>query len=206
MYSEMLEDGWAKDVNKQQDYYSQISKESGRLSRLIENVLQLARLEKGTYKVDSKTESPNKDFEEIGNELAEIARHQNFPLSTEAEPNIPPISYDPEALKQVLLILLDNSLKFAANGSDKNLAMTLKQEGNKVHWTWSDRGPGIPDAEIKKVFDKFYRVENEMTRTTKGTGIGLAMAHMIVEAMEAKIQATNLNEGGLEIQLIFDVQ
>ncbi len=204
MYSEMLEDGWAKeDTQKQQEYYRQINKESSRLSRLIENILQLARLEKGTYKVDLKTADPTEGFEEIGKELQDMASHQGFTLTFEHTETLPAITYDPEALKQILVILLDNSLKFAVNGEDKGLEMSLSKSDGTVTWSWSDHGPGIPDSQIKKVFEKFYRVENELTRTTKGTGIGLAMAQMIADAMGAKISASNRKDGGLEIKLTF---
>jgi signal transduction histidine kinase len=101
------------------------------------------------------------------------------------------------------LILLDNSVKFSKNGFEKTLEMGLASEGDRVVWSWRDRGPGIPPAEKEKIFQKFYRVENELTRNTKGTGIGLAMAHMIMEAMGAHIEAENREGGGLIIRLVF---
>ncbi len=203
MYSEMLEDGWAADKDKQQEYYQQINQESSRLSRLIENVLQLARLEKGTYKVDTKIASPNADFESIGKELTEIASHQGFTLNYSADPELAPIKFDAEGIKQILYILLDNSIKFGAKATDKSLEMKLTKTDGSIVWSWADRGPGIPSKDIKKVFDQFYRVENEMTRSTKGTGIGLAMARMITDAMGAKITAKNRDGGGLEVRMTF---
>jgi two-component system, OmpR family, phosphate regulon sensor histidine kinase PhoR len=203
MYSEMLEDGWAKDEGKQKEYYRQISKESGRLSRLIENVLQLARLEKKTYKLNLKKELPTTDFESICSELKKMAERQGFNLSWRSSGDLPPLLYDPEAIKQIFLTLLDNSLKFGAESSDKSLEASLAREGDRVVWSWRDRGPGIPEKELKKVFENFYRVENEMTRKTQGTGIGLAMSRMLTESMGAEIEARNLPQGGLEIRLLF---
>jgi signal transduction histidine kinase len=203
MYAEMLEDGWAKDEDKRGEYYRQISKESGRLSRLIENVLQLARLEKKTYKLNLKKEVPTRDFEEICGELKRIAERQGFALSWTAEADLPPLVYDPEAVKQVYLSLLDNCLKFGAESADKSLEAALRREGDRVVWTLSDRGPGVPDKDLPRVFENFYRVENEMTRKTQGTGIGLAMARMLAHAMGATIRAANRVGGGLEVRLEF---
>jgi signal transduction histidine kinase len=205
MYSEMLEDGWVKEDEKKRDYYRHISKESGRLSHLIDNVLQLARLEKRTYKLNLKKESPIADFQQIGSELKKLADSQGFELVLGAEPDLPPISYDPEALQEIMVILLDNSVKFSKNGFEKILEMALAREGERVAWSWKDRGPGIPPAEKEKIFQKFYRVENELTRSTKGTGIGLAMAHMIMEAMGGEIEARNRDGGGLEVRLSFPI-
>jgi signal transduction histidine kinase len=203
MYSEMLEDGWAKDEEKRGEYYRQISKESGRLSRLIENVLQLARLEKKTYKLNLKKEVPSHDFSEICAQLKRIAERQGFAVMSNADGDLPPLLYDPEAVQQIYLSLLDNSLKFGAESPDKSLEATLRREGDRVVWTWADRGPGVPDKELSRVFENFYRVENEMTRKTQGTGIGLAMGRMLANAMGATIRARNRDGGGLEVRLEF---
>lgn len=203
MYSEMLEDGWAKEEAKRKEYYRQISKESGRLSRMIENVLQLARLEKKTYKLNLKKTVPSADFTEICEELKKIADRQGFLLVWKEDSDLPPLTYDPEAVKQILMTLLDNSLKFAAESPDKTLEAELRREGDRVIWAWRDRGPGIPQSALKKVFENFYRVENEMTRKTQGTGIGLAMSRMLAESMGAVIEARNRPDGGLEVLLTF---
>jgi two-component system, OmpR family, phosphate regulon sensor histidine kinase PhoR len=205
MYSEMLEDGWVKEEPKRQEYFRHINKESGRLSRLIDNVLQLARLEKRNYKLQLKRSSPELDFEELARDLKKIAEPKGFHFSWSVADSVSPISYDPEALKEVLLILLDNSMKFASEASDKSIETNLFQEEDFVVWEWKDRGPGIPKTDLKKVFEKFYRVENELTRNTKGTGIGLAMARMIVESMGGRIEARNREGGGLVVRMNFPV-
>lgn len=204
LYSEMLENNWVNAESKKQEYYQLMNQESGRLSRLIDNVLQLARLEKKNYKLNVKTESPKKDFEKICQEIEMIVQKDGFEFAANSEENIAAIEYDPEALKQILLSLVENSLKFSKNAAEKIITLGLKEEKNNVIFTVCDKGPGIPTKHLKKVFQKFYRVENEMTRQTKGTGIGLAMAKMIMTAMSAEIEAANNKNGGLTISLIFE--
>lgn len=209
MYADMLEEGMAENDAKRLEYYGYISRESARLSRLIENVLQLARLEKGTYRVEPLVRVPSTDFEEIGRAHAALLDRQGFRLVRKAPAErLPPISYDPDAVRQILLALLDNSVKFAAEAADRTCEMSLMREGPTIVWGWSDRGPGVPSGEIGRIFETFYRVEGEATRRTKGTGIGLAVARMLAEAMGARIEARNRQAtagGGLEVRLVFPV-
>ncbi len=203
MYSEMLSDNWVNDESKKSEYYEQINKESGRLSRLIDNVLQLARLEKGAYPLNLKQADPSHDFVAIAKELQNLAFNQGFHLDYTMEDSIPAIEYDEDAVKQILLILLDNSIKFSSTSEPKLFLLKLCKINNHVIWSWRDHGPGIPEREKNKVFQQFYRSENEMTRTTKGTGIGLAMAKMISGAMNADISLHNHAGDGLEVKLRF---
>jgi signal transduction histidine kinase len=206
MYAEMLEEGITTDDAKRQEYYRQLSRESARLSRLVENVLQLARLENKTYRVERQVRAPSEDFEEISRELRALVERQGFRLTCRGLPDAPAIAYDPDAVRQILLALLDNSMKFAADGADRTFVMSLDREGPTVVWAWSDRGPGVPPGELGRIFTAFHRVEGEATRRTKGTGIGLAIARMLAESMGARIEARNLETtkgGGLEVRLIF---
>ena len=147
------------------------------------------------------------DFGEIGRELETLVGRQGFGLlrSAPQEP-VPAISYDPDAVRQILLALLDNSLKFAAQAVDRTLEMSLAREGEAVIWAWSYRGAGVPAGEVGRISETFYRVEGKATRRTKGTGIGLAIAKMLAEAMGARIEARNrraADGGGLEVRLVF---
>lgn len=204
MYSEMLRDDWVRDEAKKKEYYDSMTKEGDRLSRLIDNVLQLAQLEKKNYRYNIITASPDKDFWAISRELGSLVEQQGFAWKATAGKDVPEISYDPEALKQILITLIDNSLKFSSEADNKVIEMGLKQEGDHVVWSIADRGPGVPPKELAKIFRKFYRLENEITRRTKGTGIGLAMAKMLAAGMGAQIEAKNRKGGGIKICLIFN--
>ncbi len=206
MYAEMLEGGMVDVDAKRGEYYRHIGKESARLSRLIENVLQLARLEKRTVRIGTELRAAREDFDDIARELRGLAERDGFRLEAVADAELPAIAYDPDAVRQILLALFENSLKFAASASDRSLRMTLRCEGPLTVWAWRDHGPGVPAGEERRIFETFYRVESESTRRTKGTGIGLAMARMLAEAMQARIEARSLDAadgGGLEVRLVF---
>ena len=102
---------------------------------------------------------------------------------------------DRDAVMQILTNLVDNSLKFSKNADYKMIIIEMKTEGDHVYLAVRDYGPGIPPSEMKKVFQEFYRVENEMTRTTKGTGIGLSMVKKLCALSNMKIEIENANPG-----------
>lgn len=205
MYSEMLEDGWVEDENKKKEYYRNIHQESERLSRLIENVLQMSRLEKQTYRLNLVRQNPSEDLRSWEKQFKELAAREGFSFHLELEAELPSVEYDPEALKEVLLILLENSIKFSKTAAHKKINLILKKEKSYLNFIWRDEGPGVPEKELNQIFEKFYRVENELTRKTKGTGIGLAIAQATVQAMGAKIEARNLEIQGLEIVVSFTI-
>ncbi len=204
MYSEMLEDDWVKDETKKKEYYQNIHQESERLSRLIENVLQMARLEKHSYSPHLIYQSPEADLRHWASQFAALCKKEGFEFRLSLENPLPPIHYDSETLKEVLLILLENSIKFSRHAEKKLLELIVKKEGNFLSLIWRDYGPGVPAQDLKHIFEKFYRVENELTRKTKGTGIGLAIAKMTIESMKANIEAKN-RENGFDVLLKFPI-
>lgn len=205
MYSEMLSEDWVEDEAKKKEYYDLMTREGDRLSRLIDNVLHLARLEKRNYRFNMIKASPNKDFESLSKELQDLTEQKGFEWQARAEENLAVITYDPEAVKQILIILIDNSIKFSTEAKEKIIEMNLKKEADNIVWSIADRGPGVSPKDLNKIFEQFHRIENEMTRKTKGTGIGLAMARMLMQGMGGKIEAKNRTDGGLIINLKFKI-
>jgi signal transduction histidine kinase len=204
LYSEMLEKDMVKDPDRQKNYYQFLSKETGRLSRLVENVLQMARLEKNTFNLILKKENPNAVFDLLKVQLSDLASRKGFNLVTDQRKISHEINLDAEALQQIFFTLMENSIKFGKESRNKDIIFKLTEENNKVVWSLADFGPGIPESEFDKVFDKFYRVENELTRKTKGTGIGLSMVKMLSVAMNTKIKLEKNNPTGIIVKIIFE--
>jgi len=193
MYIEMLEQGIARDQKREQEYFRILDTEGSRLSRLINNVLDLSKLEKKQRHIDMQTGTFEDVIQEVQTVMREKLRQEGFVLNVEMG-KIQPFRYDQEVMIQVLINLIENSMKFGKTADQREINIRIYQDDNRVHILVSDTGPGIPRHALKKVFDDFYRVDNSLTRTTRGTGIGLALVKKFVTLMGGTVTAAN-NEG-----------
>jgi signal transduction histidine kinase len=193
MYIEMLEQGIARTAEREQEYYRILDSEGARLSRLINNVLELSKLEQKQRHIDLQTGTLEDVITDVQTVMAEKIKHEGYVLKVETGP-IGSLQYDREVMLQVLINLIENSMKFGRSAARREISIRTRREPDGVKITVSDTGPGIPRKDLKKVFDDFYRVENSLSRTTRGTGIGLALVKKFVRLMGGSVSAAN-NEG-----------
>jgi signal transduction histidine kinase len=200
MYIEMLEQGIAATPEREQEYLHVLGAESVRLSRLINNVLELAKLEKKQRRFQYQEGNLEDVFSEIKLIMSQKLKQEDFSLTIMAD-KVPCFSYDREVVIQLLVNLIENSIKFGKQLEQRRLTITADPLEDYIRIALSDTGPGIPRRALKKVFNDFYRVDNELTRATGGTGIGLALVKKFVVAMGGKVQATNNTGPGCTIIL-----
>jgi signal transduction histidine kinase len=203
MYGEMLKAGWADDAKKQ-TYYDYIHSESERLSRLIENVLQLARLTRGSQQLDVKRFASSELLDMVRSKCATQAERAGFALAVrDGVPAGTELALDADAFAQILINLVDNALKFSAGAERKEIEIASRLETDGwVLFTVRDFGPGIPKGQLKKIFELFYRPPDEITRATAGTGIGLALVLQLTAALGGRVEVRNC-EPGAEFRVSF---
>ena len=206
MYGEMLREGWADETRKK-SYYDFIFNESERLSRLINNVLHLARMTRNEQKPDRKEVSVEELLAELRPKLDSQLESTGFSLELECadQARTAKLSIDSDWLTQVLINLIDNAVKFSASAELKTVQLhcRLLQDG-RLQFSVRDYGPGVAKDQMKKIFKLFYRSENELTRETVGTGIGLALVHQLVVGMDGEVDVVNC-EPGVEFRIRFPV-
>ena len=203
MYAEMLRDGIVPSEPKRQEYYGTITSESERLSRLINNVLEFSRLEKGTRQMNLVAGSLGPVVEEMAELLWPHAEREGFTLQVESDPDLPPVRYDRDALLQVLFNLVDNAIKYAREAPQRLISLECRRRDGGVAVLVRDRGPGVAPRHLTQLFEPFFRGETELTRRTKGSGIGLALVKGLVERMDAGISGRNAEGGGFEVSIDF---
>lgn len=200
MYIEMLEQGIAATPEREQEYLHVLGAESVRLSRLINNVLELAKLEKKQRRFQYQEGNLDDVFSELKLIMSQKIKQEDFTLEIEVG-QVPYFVYDREVLTQLLVNLMENSIKFGKHAQQRRIIISAGPVDDHIRIALSDTGPGIPRRALKKVFNDFYRVDNELTRTTGGTGIGLALVKKFVTAMGGKVQAVNNTGPGCTIIL-----
>jgi signal transduction histidine kinase len=200
MYIEMLEQGIARDAEREQEYFRILGSESSRLSRLINNVLEFSKFEKKQTRLDLREGTLEEVIQEVKEVMQEKLRQEGFSLKVEME-ELPPFEYDREAMIQILINLIDNSMKCGKTMPNREITIKAWPELDTAKISVSDTGPGIPRHDLKKVFDDFYRVDSDLTRTTGGTGIGLALVKKLVTLMGGSVWAENNDGPGCTITI-----
>ncbi len=201
LHAEMLRDGLVADPLKQTAYHATIVAESGRLARLIGNVLDLARLERGERGLSPQWGDPTSVIDEAVAVIEPHARTLGFTIVVERAPETLSARFDRDALVQVVINLVDNALKFAA-GAERTITLTVRQQGERVTVAIADRVPGVPEADLRRIFQPFWRGGRELTRRAPGTGIGLALVRSLMEGMGGSVHARNRPEGGLLVECV----
>ncbi len=206
MYGEMLKEGWVSDVKKN-EYYQFIFDESERLTRLINNVLQLAKLTHNTLIPEIECHSVGKLVSILESKLSGQIAGADFTLGikTLPESNAINLEIDLDMFIQIMINIVDNAIKYSAKSTTKKIDIEFLVVNKKLlNIGVRDYGPGIDPKQLDKIFSLFYRTENELTRETKGTGIGLALVNQYVHMMGGKVFAKN-KQPGLEVVIEFSI-
>jgi signal transduction histidine kinase len=206
MYGEMLQEGWA-DEEKRQSYYKFIHDESERLSRLISNVLQLARITRNEPQFELKPTTVGELMSITESKISSQIASAGFELRFKTADNDDEtrIRVDEDHFAQIIINLVDNAIKFSKNAEEKAIEVSSKRTAdNRILFSVRDFGPGIPKDQMKKIFQLFYRSESELTRETVGTGIGLAIVHQLTIAMNGSVDMINV-EPGAEFRIMFSI-
>ena len=200
MYGEMLRDGMVAEESRKKRYYETIVAEGERLSRLVDNVLELARIERKEKTAALPPAATAKPIGPLLEEAAALLRphaeKEGFTLELAIEPELPAVAVDRDLLLQIVFNLVDNALKYARAAADKKVTIGARRESGEVVVEIADRGPGVAPQHLRKIFEPFWRGENELTRQTKGTGIGLALVGGLARRMGGRASARNAPGGG----------
>jgi two-component system sensor histidine kinase KdpD len=188
--SAILESGARLDPQTRQELLESVREEAEHLNRLVQNLLEMTRLESGALQLRREWHPLE---EVIGAALNRLARRlAGRRVTTRVPPDLPLVAIDDVLVEQVLINLLDNALKYTPPGSPIEVIATATDRAVTVEV--ADRGPGLPPGQEDKVFDKFHRAQPDGGR---GAGLGLAICRGIVRAHGGRIWAHNLPGGGV---------
>jgi len=183
-YSEMLVDGEADDEKTRKEFYSVIQSQAKRLNRLIEDTLNISRIESGLIKVEKKPVSMAMLIEEHLPMMKSCAAEKHITITGQAPVASDWVCVDKDMISQVVVNLLGNAVKYTPDGGSINIQTDVDEITGVVRVSISDTGVGIAEDEIGHIFDRFYRV-GKNSKQANGTGLGLNLVKQIVEKVHS---------------------
>ncbi len=197
MYAEMLEEDRVSSADKQKRYLRTIGGETQRLSRLVNNILEFSALQKGK----SRLHLQPTDLLTILNPLMETqamrAGEEGLTLDWSFPEAAIPVKVDPDAVEQVVINLVDNAIKYAGQGKAIHCSIpACSAGGREVVLEVCDDGPGVPKPHVASIFNPFHRVENDLTATRPGSGLGLSIARSLIRQMGGELEYAARPGGG----------
>jgi len=195
-YVEMLVDGEATDEKTRAEYYDIIRSAADRLGRLIDNMLNISRIEAGTVRINKEPLSVAMVVKEGVDVTKPQAEEKNIELNVELVPLVHRIEADRDLLSQAVINLLSNAIKYTPPQGRVDVLMTADEEAKTIKIEVKDTGVGIPAEDIPKMFQKFFRVEANK-EMAKGTGLGLHLVKHVVETVHSGrvTLASEVNKG-----------
>jgi signal transduction histidine kinase len=185
MFAETLELGRVTDEPRRREYYQVITRESERLSRLIENVLDFSRIEGGRRTYDMAPTAVEPLVRETVEAFAYPLAQGGFKVEIDVAPDLPDVPMDRAAIGQALANLVDNAIKYS--GERKSLRVEAGALESGLALSVTDEGMGIPQEEQAKIFEKFYRVGRSETQGCRGSGVGLALVRHVAAAHGGRV-------------------
>jgi two-component system phosphate regulon sensor histidine kinase PhoR len=199
MFGEMLAEGRTKSPEQAHEYAEIIWRESVRLGRLIDNVLDFAKIERGM----GVYEFADADLGEVIDRVVVVSARRvaaaQMTLEVDIEAELPVLHIDASALTLAVLNLIDNAIKYASEG--KRIALGVRRVGDRIIVTVRDWGPGIDPEEHEKIFDRFYRARAIRLKPIRGSGIGLALVQHIARAHRGDASVISAPEHGATFRI-----
>ena len=193
-YLDTLLESDIEDPETRDRFLKIIKEETDRLSILIKDLLNLSQIESHSF--DLKAENFNGVLNKVIKLLRKNAENKNIDFEINIAENLPLVYMVREQIKQVLINLIDNAIKYTPAGG--KIKINIEKEGDKVYFSVKDNGMGIPQVDQERIFERFYRVDKARSRELGGTGIGLSIVRNIVKQHGSEIQVKSREGAGSE--------
>ncbi|MCX5677842.1 MAG: ATP-binding protein [Candidatus Omnitrophica bacterium] len=202
MFSEMLKNDSVPSEEKKREYYNIISGESEQLTNLANNILDFSRIERGRKRYEFKDEDITKIVNSTVERFKSYMVHESCNVFLNIDKDIPVLKIDADSISQAITNLLTNAFNYSP--FDKTIKINVAKKANEVAIEVIDSGVGIPRKEQKKIFRRFYRV-NQKDMNVEGSGLGLTLVKYAAEAHRGKVTVESREGHGSKFSLLLPV-
>lgn len=203
LYGETLQRKEDLKDSEKREAYEIITKESERLSHLINNVLDFSRIEMGRKEFNFRTGNLSDTISDTLESYRYHLEKKGFAVKKEISGNIPEMTFDEEAMASVLVNLLSNAMKFSPERKEVTVRL-FRNDGNAVLQV-ADKGIGVPPKDLSKIFKRFYRSRHEVVSETRGSGLGLTLVKHITEAHGGNVEVESEPGKGSVFSIILPI-
>ena len=182
------------DFNTQREFIGVMNQEIIRLNRMVNDILDFSRYEAQNVRLEKTKTDIIEIVEDAVNQVQVLAKEHDLTISIMKEPDLPEIYVNIDSISRAFMNILSNAIKYSPDGKRIKIRVERSRDGEYVEVSVEDQGPGLSEKDQKKVFDRFYRVENA-THTVKGTGLGLHLVKVTVEKHHHGQVFVNSKEG-----------
>jgi two-component system phosphate regulon sensor histidine kinase PhoR len=202
MFTETLTEQPLTDEQRRQ-CLAMLKRETDRLNTMILRLLDFGRMEAGKMQYHRQPEAVEAIVDDAVRAFEPIRLRSNVDVQVKLADRLPSILADREMVSQALLNLLQNAAKYG--GADKTIEVLGEAQNGHVALSVRDHGPGIPRKERRRIFDRFYRIDDRLSRKQEGSGLGLAIVRHVVQAHGGLVRVRNQEQGGAEFSLVLPV-
>lgn len=168
------------DFNTQREFIGVMNQEIIRLNRMVNDILDFSRYESQNIRLEKTKQNIMEIVEDCVNQVQVLAKEHDLTISIMKEPDLPEIYLNVDSISRAFMNIVSNAIKYSPDGKRIKIRVERSRDGEYVEVSVEDQGPGIPEQYQKKLFDRFFRVENA-THTVKGTGLGLHLVKVTIE-------------------------
>lgn len=201
LITETLQDSALQDPPAARRFLHQMDSEIDNLTQMVEELLELSRVESGQVPLEKQWVKPCQLIQLAGERMAMQVERAELEFSFQCDENLPNVFVDSHRLSRVLVNLLHNAIKFTPSGG--GLETSAYQEGNTIVFFVKDSGVGIPQKDLERIFERFYK--SDPSRSNHGTGLGLSIAKHLVEAHGGRIWAERNPHSGSTIRFFIPI-
>ncbi len=194
MLIDTILEGRCERPGQAREYIELISGENHRLGRVVENFLAASRIESGSYSFNKVETPPSEIVDATLEVMGARLKAEGCRLDLNVDPDLPPVRVERDALVVVLVNLLENALKYSPG--EKRISLDAYSKNGAIVFEVGDNGAGIPWKHRKKIFERFYQIDQKLSRRQEGTGLGLSIVKYIVEAHGGSVAVRSGREEG----------